>query len=148
MARRRLLTGEERRRLFDIPHDETAIVGHYTLAAEDLELVGRRYRPANRLGLATQISIMRHPGFGLQPDVDIPDAVLHYLAAQLCVDDDVFADYGQRAQTCNDNADIESWNLRLQPFRQGAIKFALDPAANVEERPGRGEACGRVVSEW
>mgnify|MGYP003461257027 CR=1 FL=1 len=27
MARRRLLTGEERRRLFDIPHDETAIVG-------------------------------------------------------------------------------------------------------------------------
>ena len=74
MARRRLLTGEERRRLFDIPHDETAIVGHYTLAAEDLELVGRRYRPANRLGLATQIALMRHPGFGLQPDVDVPDA--------------------------------------------------------------------------
>src|SRR3546814_1367326 len=71
MARRRLLTGEERRRLFDIPHDETAIVGHYTLAAEDLELVGRRYRPANRLGLATQIALMRHPGFGLQPDVDV-----------------------------------------------------------------------------
>src|SRR3546814_2225062 len=76
MARRRLLTGEERRRLFDIPHDETAIVGHYTLAAEDLELVGRRYRPANRLGLATQIAPMRNPGFGLQPDVDVPDAVL------------------------------------------------------------------------
>src|SRR3546814_10766753 len=88
MARRRLLTGEERRRLFDIPHDETAIVGHYTLAAEDLELVGRRYRPANRLGLATQIALMRHPGFGLQPDVDVPDAVLHYLAAQLFVDVD------------------------------------------------------------
>jgi len=59
MARRRLLTGEERRRLFDIPDDETAIVGHYTLAAEDLELVGRRYRPPNRLGLATQIALMR-----------------------------------------------------------------------------------------
>lgn len=101
MARRRLLTGEERRRLFDIPHDETAIVGHYTLAAEDLELVGRRYRPANRLGLATQIALMRHPGFGLQPDVDVPDAVLHYLAAQLFVDVDAFADYGQRAQTRN-----------------------------------------------
>ncbi|WP_156029300.1 DUF4158 domain-containing protein, partial [Sphingobium sp. DC-2] len=80
MARRRLLTGEERRRLFDIPHDETAIVGHYTLAAEDLELVGRRYRPANRLGLATQIALMRHPGFGLQPDVDVP-ALLQRLAA-------------------------------------------------------------------
>lgn len=93
MARRRLLTGEERRRLFDIPDDETAIVAHYTLGTEDLELVGRRYRPANRLGLATQIALMRHPGFGLQPDTVVPDAVLHYLAAQLFVDVDAFADY-------------------------------------------------------
>ena len=51
MARRRLLTGEERRRLFDIPHDETAIVGHYTLAAEDLELVDRRVQGLHLLSL-------------------------------------------------------------------------------------------------
>src|SRR3546814_6474751 len=44
MARRRLLTGDERRRLFDPPVQETAIIGHYTLSAEDVELVGRRYR--------------------------------------------------------------------------------------------------------
>src|SRR3546814_14824955 len=41
MARRRLLTGDERRRLFDPPVQETAIIGHYTLSAEDVELVGR-----------------------------------------------------------------------------------------------------------
>ena len=40
MARRRLLTGDERRRLFDPPVQETAIIGHYTLSAEDVELVG------------------------------------------------------------------------------------------------------------
>src|SRR3546814_10983688 len=91
MARRRLLTGEERRRLFDIPHDETAIVGHYTLAAEDLELVGRRYRPANRLGLATQIALIRHPGFGLQPAVYVPDPSLPSLAAHPFVAVDPFA---------------------------------------------------------
>src|SRR3546814_21186721 len=102
MARRRLLTGEERRRLFDIPHDETAIVGHYTLAAEDLELVGRRYRPANRLGLATQIALMRHPGFGLQPDVDVHDAVLHYLAATPFLDVDAFLQFCQPTQTPNE----------------------------------------------
>src|SRR3546814_11307154 len=106
MARRRLLTGEERRRLFDIPHDETAIVGHYTLAAEDLELVGRRYRPANRLGLATQIALMRHPGFGLQPDVDVPAAALHYLAARLLVDRYPFAGYGHAPQNRNNRKDI------------------------------------------
>ena len=83
MARRRLLIGEERRRLLDIPDDETAIVAHYTLGAEDLELVGRRYRPANRLGLATQITLMLHPGFGLQPDTDVPDAVPTALGTQV-----------------------------------------------------------------
>jgi len=65
MARRRLLTGDERRRLFDPPVQETAIIGHYTLSAEDVELVGRRYGPANRLGLAAQIALMRHPGLVL-----------------------------------------------------------------------------------
>lgn len=115
MARRRLLTGEERRRLFDIPHDETTIVSHYTLAAEDLELISRRYRPATRLGLAAQIALMRHPGFGLQPDIGVPDAVLHYLAAQIVVDVAAFADYGQRAQTRNDHADIAAriWGYNL-----------------------------------
>jgi Domain of unknown function (DUF4158) len=66
MARRRLLTGDERQRLFDPPVEEIAIIGHYTLSAEDVELVGRRYGPANRLGLAAQIALMRHPGVGTQ----------------------------------------------------------------------------------
>jgi len=83
MARRRLLTRDERRRLFDLPSDETAIIGHYTLSAEDIEFVGRRYGPANRLGLAAQIALMRHPGFGLQTEVGLPDIILQYLAAQL-----------------------------------------------------------------
>lgn len=65
MARRRLLTGGERQRLFDPPADESAIIGHYTLSPEDMELAGRRYGPANRLGLAAHIALMRHPGFGL-----------------------------------------------------------------------------------
>src|SRR3546814_4580797 len=90
MARRRLLTGDERRRLFDPPVQETAIIGHYTLSAEDVELVGRRYGPANRLGLAAQIALMRHPGFGLQPEIGLPDVILQYLAAQLFVDPSPF----------------------------------------------------------
>ena len=71
MARRRLLTGEERRRLFDAPDDESGIVSHYTLAVEDLDLIGSRHRPANRLGLAVQIALMRYPGFGFQPNIGV-----------------------------------------------------------------------------
>jgi|TARA_B100000378_G_scaffold228702_1_gene193201 TnpA family transposase len=147
MARRRLLTGEERRRLFDAPHDETMIVGHYTLASEDLDLIGRRYRPANRLGLATQIALMRYPGFGLQPDIDVPDAIIHYLAAQIVVDADAFAAYGQRAQTRNDHADIAARHLGLRAFRRGDIPLALDLAAKAAERTDRGEPIIRALMD-
>src|SRR3546814_7109706 len=105
MARRRLLTGDERRRLFDPPVQETAIIGHYTLSAEDVEFVGRRYGPANRLGLAAQIPLMRHPGFGLQPEIGLPDVILQYLAPLLFVDSSSFSASSHRAQTRTDNAD-------------------------------------------
>jgi len=68
VARRQLLTVGVRRRLFDPTADETAIIRHYTLSSEDMELASRRYGPANRLGLAAQLALMRHPGFGLQAE--------------------------------------------------------------------------------
>ena len=86
MARRRLLTGDERRRLFDPPDDEAGIIANYTLAAEDIELIGRRYGATNRLGLASHIALMRHPGFGLPSENDVPTSIIQYLAAQLYVD--------------------------------------------------------------
>lgn len=147
MARRRLLTGEERRCLFDAPHDETAIVSHYTLAVEDLDLIGRRHRSANRLGLAVQIALMRHPGFGLQPAIGVPDAILHYLAAQIFVEAEVFADYSQRPQTRNDHADIAARHLGLRPFRRGDIPLALDLAAEAADRTDRGEPIVRALME-
>src|SRR3546814_6318045 len=68
---------------------------------------------------------MRHPGFGLQPDVDVPDAVLHYLAAQLFVDVDAFADYGQRAQTRNDHRSEEHTSELQSLMRISYAVFCL-----------------------
>ncbi len=147
MARRRLLTGEERRRLFDAPDDESGIVSHYTLAVEDLDLIGSRHRPANRLGLAVQIALMRYPGFGFQPNIGVPDAVLYYLAAQTFMEAEVFTDYGQRPQTRNDHADIAARHLGLRPFRRGDIPLALDLAAKAAERTDRGEPIVRALME-
>ena len=145
MARRRLLTGDERRRLFDPPVQETAIIGHYTLSAEDVELVGRRYGPANRLGLAAQIALMRHPGFGLQPEIGLPDVILQYLAAQLFVDPSSFSAYGQRAQTRTDHADLVARYLGIRPFRRGDLALALNLAAQAAEYTDRGEPIVRAV---
>ena len=145
MARRRLLTGDERRRLFDPPVQETAIIGHYTLSAEDVELVGRRYGPANRLGLAAQIALMRHPGFGLQPEIGLPDVILQYLAAQLFVDPSSFSAYGQRAQTHTDHADLVARYLGIRPFRRGDLALALNLAAQAAEYTDRGEPIVRAL---
>jgi len=145
MARRRLLTGHERRRLFDPPVQETAIIGHYTLSAEDVELVGRRYGPANRLGLAAQIALMRHPGFGLQPEIGLPDVILQYLAAQLFVDPSSFSAYGQRAQTRTDHADLVARYLGIRPFRRGDLALALNLAAQAAEYTDRGEPIVRAL---
>ena len=145
MARRRLLTGDERRRLFDPPVQETAIIGHYTLSAEDVELVGRRYGPANRLGLAAQIALMRHPGFGLQPEIGLPDVILQYLAAQLFVDPSSFSAYGQRAQTRPDHADLVARYLGIRPFRRGDLALALNLAAQAAEYTDRGEPIVRAL---
>jgi len=145
MARRRLLTGDERRRLFDPPVQETAIIGHYTLSEEDVELVGRRYGPANRLGLAAQIALMRHPGFGLQPEIGLPDVILQYLAAQLFVDPSSFSAYGQRAQTRTDHADLVARYLGIRPFRRGDLALALNLAAQAAEYTDRGEPIVRAL---
>lgn len=145
MARRRLLTGDERRRLFDPPVQETAIIGHYTLSAENVELVGRRYGPANRLGLAAQIALMRHPGFGLQPEIGLPDVILQYLAAQLFVDPSSFSAYGQRAQTRTDHADLVARYLGIRPFRRGDLALALNLAAQAAEYTDRGEPIVRAL---
>ena len=139
MARRRLLTEDERQRLFDPPASELAIIAHYTLSAEDMELAGRRYGATNRLGLAAQIALMRHPGFGLQADDDVPKRVLQYLAAQLFVDAAAFNRYGERAQTRNDHAEIVASYLGLRAFRRSDIPLALALAANAAQRTDRGE---------
>ncbi len=104
MARRRLLIGDDRRRLFDPPADQAGIIANYTLSADDIEVIGRRYGAPNRLGLACHIALIRHPGFGFPYSADVPDAILGYLAAQLFVDPEVFAAYGGRPSAANPGA--------------------------------------------
>lgn len=48
MARRTLLTAEQRTRLFGIPTEAAEMAKHSTLGAEDLALVRTKRRPGNR----------------------------------------------------------------------------------------------------
>ena len=52
MPRRKMLTDRQRAALLDLPTEETAMLRHYTLADDDLEIIRARRRPHNRFGFA------------------------------------------------------------------------------------------------
>ena len=62
MAHRTILTERQRSVLFDLPIDETAMLRHYILADDDLEIIRARRRPHNRFGFALQLCALRYPG--------------------------------------------------------------------------------------
>jgi hypothetical protein len=99
MARRKLLTSDERQALLGIPDDEESLIRHYTLSPQDRLQAEVRRRPHNQLGYAIQLCIMRYPGRVLGMDEDPPAAVVAYVAEQLGIAPDVFASYARRIPT-------------------------------------------------
>jgi len=104
MARRELLTDDERGRLFGIPEEEAELIRHYTLSPAEFDLAADRRGSRNRLGFAVQLCLLRYPGFGLRADEAVPAALLTYLAHQLGLPAAVFLDYSRRVQTRLDHA--------------------------------------------
>ena len=80
MARRPLLTDEERQLLFGVPGDPDALARHYTFTRSDQDLVADRRGAANRLGFAVQLALLRHPGMGLAQMEESVEALVEWLA--------------------------------------------------------------------
>lgn len=147
MARRNLLTRDERERLFEPRTDHFSIVRNYTLSPEDLEMISRRRGDANRLGIAVHLAMLRHPGFGLQMDSDMPEPVLEYLAAQIFVPKEAFQAYGQRQQTRTDHTALAAEHLGLRSFRREDLSRAIGLAARAAARIDRGETIVRAMMD-
>ena len=72
MTPRQLLSPQARGALFDPPTDPAAIVRHYTFLPEDMAVIRRRRRDANRLGFAVHLAYLRFPGRVIGVDENPP----------------------------------------------------------------------------
>jgi len=102
-----LLTPEQRAAFVRIPDDlpDREIARYYTFTPDDLAVIKRRRRAANKLGFAVQLAVLRFPGRTITELPSIPARMLAYIAHQVGVDGTVFAHYGTRENTLYEHLD-------------------------------------------
>ena len=139
MARRTLLSAEQRTRLFGIPTEASEMAKHYVLSREDLALIHAKRRSSNRLGFAVQLCLLRHPGQGLGFDEAPPAAMIAFVARQLGLSPNAFSDYALRDQTRREHAVELQKALGLRGFRLADWRACLQVGANAAWATDRGE---------
>jgi hypothetical protein len=103
----RLLTAEQRDVFVRIPADlsERDLGRFYTLSARDLQIIDRHRRPANRLGFAIQLGLLRFPGRTLPMCPRSPRAWSSTSRSKVGVDPAAFEQYGERDNTIFEHLD-------------------------------------------
>jgi TnpA family transposase len=139
MPRRSLLSNEQRSRLFAAPVDQAEMAKHYVLSTDDLVLIRAKRRSVNRLGLAVQLCLLRHPGLGMGPAEQPPKAMIAFVARQLGVRQVDFADYAQRDQTRREHAIELQRYLGLRSFGLMDWRACLRVGADAAWATDRGE---------
>lgn len=104
------LTDEQRQIMMEISTDldDRDLARYYTLTPEELELVNRRRRPANRFGFAVQLALLHFPGRPLAEysnQRQVPRPILTSIAGQIHLPISAFAEYGNRPGTLYEHID-------------------------------------------
>ena len=145
MARRTVLTSRQRSALFALPQREADLLRHYTLSDEDLQNIGARRRPSNKLGFALQLCVLRYPGRLLAPGEFVPPAVVDFIGRQLDLDGDELADYAVRSETRHEHlAELR----RLYGFRSFAGGAAHELGDRLREEAPRAQSNEDLVRRF
>ena len=130
MARRSLLNDADRKRFFEAPDDEAALIRLYSLSDDDRDLVLSKRGARNQLGMAVQISLLRYPGFGLRLESEAPAPLIQFLARQISAPWQVFQDYARRDTTRREHFREAVEHLGLRPCTSADRRDLLDRATN------------------
>lgn len=139
MARRQLLTDEERQALLGIPLDPDGMARCFTLSRADQELVAERRRDANRIGFAVQLALLRYPGMALAQLEQPVEPLVQWLARQLEIPAAPFARYARRPQTMTDHARMLATTLGLRPPITADLPMMIEAAAQAAWATDRGQ---------
>ena len=145
MARRQLLTDEERLALLGIPPDADSLARLFTLSRSDRDLVAERRGDANCLGCAVQLALLRHPGTALAYFDQPPDALVTWTAGQLDIPAAAFAEYARRPQTMTDHARQLAAALGLRPPTLADLPPMIEAAAKAARGTDRGQPIAAAV---
>ncbi len=96
---RRLLSSRAHADLFEVLTDPDALIRHYLLSRDDIDLIRTRRRAENLLGVAVHICLLRYPGFGWSDGIMPPAELIAWLAEQLQVEACTLDDYAIRRNT-------------------------------------------------
>jgi TnpA family transposase len=145
LARRQLLTDEERQALLGIPPDADSLARLFTLSRLDRNLVAERRGDANRLGCAVQLALLRHPGTALAYLDQPADTLVTWMAGQLDVPAAVFAEYARRPQTMTDHARQLATTLGLRTPTMADLPSVIEVAAEAARATDRGQPIAAAV---
>lgn len=147
MARRDLLTEDERGSLFGVPIDRASLAAHYTLAPDDLAMLATRRGDHNRLGAALWLLLLRHPGFGLRHDEPPPHELVAHVAEQLGADLRALDTYAAREKTRTEHGWEMMRCLGLRGFERVDVEPSIAAAATRARETDKGLPIARAVVE-
>ena len=145
MARRQLLTDEERTALLGIPADPDALARLFTPSRADRALVAERRGDANRLGCAVQLALLRHPGTALAYLDQKVDALVGWMARHLDIPAAAFAEYARRSQTMTDHAHQLAAALGLRVPTMADVPPMIEAAAEAARSTDSGRPIAAAV---
>ena len=135
MARHELLSDAEREQLLGIPRNRDQLARLYTLERSDFDIIQRRREKRNRLGIALQLAMLRHPGTTLAQFLDrvpdLPEELIAFMAEQLVIAPGLLSDYASREQTMTDHARELATALGFRGPVRSDIPFMIEAAAGA-----------------
>lgn len=128
---RRFLSSRAHAELFGVPTDSEALIRHYLLSGDDIDLIRTRRRAENHLGLAVHISLLRYPGLGWSEDIMPPAELIAWLAEQLQVGACTLDDYVVRRNTRHEHHALAMRHLGLSSFEPEHVQQAEELATKA-----------------